>query len=614
MKKLALLFFLCVHFTGYGQEFPVAWKSKFSFNPDRTFFSGDGKFVAARDESQAEMLDGETGKTIWKINFNKDLKIKSLARAVFNQGAGIVLFFNKDGKKESGDKVIVDFNTGKELWRTKGFAGVDNDDQYHFAHCMNLVYKGMTIVFDDATKKFTGIDVITGNKKWESNAYPDLDLNKNISIDEIEGTEYAKIQIAFEDDETKNRDEYMSILTGQTIVPTKIKETGSGSTIKGANRVYITKVVDNNRIRLIGAMRMLSPTKIKYDLKVSGDYNWSKQFSGSAVRQLFNNEPYVKMDVQGDKIFVLAKQIMVFDLKTGEQLWQEAYDNCDASAGLRAKQEFGIAGWPLLDGDFVYYVDLVGRNAIKKVEAKTGKVVWQTEPIKSNDRVPNLNIINGVLIAQFGGMINTQIYIPGMNGVPDRYKNENRFDGDYGVRAYDLNTGATIWDTHNLAGKLGDKFSDRISTIYGVGNKLVVASDKNLFCLDAKTGDIVYKTPLNESKIGDTFAMLVSDDNRSLYILCDGGIASADIATGKLNYATKTGDILWKVPGEDTYSFWYGSNYFLLIGEKNFIGFDLATGKVKGKMKWKVKPLFTTDGNYIFDRDDEKVTKYAVNK
>jgi outer membrane protein assembly factor BamB len=247
------------------------------------------------------------------------------------------------------------------------------------------------------------------------------------------------------------------------------------------------------------------------------------------------------------------------------------------------------------------------------VDAATGKVIWKSDKFKSSDRIPNLNIVNGVLIAQFGGMINRQLYWSNNNG--QYWKSENHFDGDFGVRAYDLNTGASLWDTHQLKDKLDDKFSDRITTIYGVGNNLVVASDKNVFCLDAKNGSVVYKTPISPSKIGDVFELLVSEDNTSLYVLCDQGVASVEINSGKLRYATKTGEIFWKeIPGTDTYSFSHGANYFLRIGEKEFIGFDLAKGNIKGKMKNKVHPSFTEDGNFIFDRDDEAMTKYAVNK
>jgi outer membrane protein assembly factor BamB len=361
-------------------------------------------------------------------------------------------------------------------------------------------------------------------------------------------------------------------------------------------------------------MKQLSPSKIKFELSVSSPAgNWNKDFEGEAVRQIFNNAPYVKLDVQGDKIFVLSKKISVFDMKSGNLLWEAPYDNCDVSIGLKAKQEFGIAGWPLVDGNSVYYVDLQNDNAIKKVDAATGKVIWKTDKIKSNDRVPNMTIVNGVLIAQFGGMINTQIYIANSNG-GGVYKNENRFDGNFEVRAFDPNTGKVLWSTVALADKLGDKFSSRITSIYGVGNKIVVASDKNLFCLDAKSGDVVYKTSIESSKIGDVFEMLVSDDTKSLYIFCDNGIASAELATGKLNYATKTGEIFWKAPGTSTYSFRQGNNYFVWVGESDFIGFDLTKGVVKGKMKDNNDPQMTADGNSIFVRDGATVIRYQVNK
>jgi outer membrane protein assembly factor BamB len=612
MKKFISIALFLVSSIALGQEFPIAWKTKFSFEPTRWYYTPDGLYVLGRSPEQAEMLDGLTGKPIWKLNFKNDLKVKELARANYNPDKGFILFFNPDEKKKNGEKVIVDFKTGKELWRTTAYAGVDADDNFHFAHAMgDIATKGVAMLFDNESKKFIGIDVLTGVKKWESKAYPSADLTKNIIINKVEDSDYAQVIIADEKDLLKTEVFFMNVVTGEQADSSGFTSSPGNYTRQSSGKIIISRTVGNTGVKLTGTMKKLAPTKINFELKMSGDVNWSKEFEGHAVRQLFNDAPYVKMDIQGNKIFVLAKQITVFDLKTGNQLWQVPFDNCDVSVGLRAKQEFGIASWPLVDGNYIYYVDLQNDNAIKKVEAQTGKVVWAA-PVNKGSRIPNLLIVNGVLIAQFGGMINTQTYSKVEN--TEVWKSENQFDGDFGVKAYDVNSGSLIWDSKKLADKLGDKFSNRITSIYSEGNNIYVASDKNLFSLNAKTGDIIYKTPLSASKIGDVFQMLFSDDNKTFYIFCDNGIAAADIATGKLSYATKTGEIYWKAPPQSYYSFSYGNNYFVWVGEKDFIGFDLATGTVKGKMKDNSDPQNTEDGNYIFVRDGEKITKYAVNQ
>jgi hypothetical protein len=592
-----------------AQEFPVTWKSKFNIDPERWFFDDGMDHVLGRSESDAEMLDGQTGKPIWKLNFKTDLGIKSLAKAVYNPENGTILFFNVDEKKKNGEKVIVDFKTGKELWRTDGYAGKDSEDYFHFAHCIGDVKVGTSfVVFDNSVKKFVGLDARSGNKNWESAAYPEMDLAKNVSLTYIEDSDYAYVI-------SDLNILYINIVTGK-ITPddTGILDKSGTTTFSryGVNRVTAKYSEGNTTIKLTGTMKVVSTEKIQFKLESSGDNTWTKKFEGKAVRQLFNDKPYVKMDVQGGKIFLLSKFITVFDMKTGEQLWEAPFDNCDVSIGLKAKQEFGIAGWPLVSGNAVYYVDLKTDNAIKKVDAKTGALIWKSESFSSSDRVPNLTEINGVLIAQFGGMINVQKYIPNSNGGAT-YKNENKFDGTFGVKAYDVATGKTVWSSDKLADKLGDKFKARISTIYVLNNKLYVASDKNLFCLEPKTGDLIYKTSLEAAKIGDVFEVSLSDDYETFYIFCDNGIASANIATGKLAYATKTDDIFWQLPGTATYSFSQGANFFVWVGESDFIGFDLKTGKIKGKMKDNNNPQMSGDGNFIMIRDGAKITKYAVN-
>ncbi len=596
-----------------AQEFPVAWKSKFSFNPDRWFYDPNAKFVLGRNDEQAEVLDGATGKSLWKLNFKNDLKVKALARATYNYGEGIVIFFNADEKKKPGEKIIVDFATGKELWRTNEYAGIDTDNNYHFANNMSsLTSNQTTIVFDNVTKKFTGLDVRSGKVKWQSKAYPAAELSKNVGINIIEDSEYAQILI-YDENMEEESEILMSIITGEEIDKSKFTSKSRNLEKAVSGLVVIAKTLDANRTTLVGRMKGLG-NKIKFELEVKGESNWTKKFEGTAVRQLWKDRPYVKMDVQGDKIFVMSKNITVFDLKTGNLLWETPFDNCDASAGLKAKQEFGIAGWPLLMGSAIYYVDLQNDNAIKKVEAQTGKVIWKSEKLKSNDRVPNLMVLNGVLVAQFGGMLNTQIYIPGSGSTGSTYKTENRFDGNFEVRAFDANTGALLWNTSQMSDKLGDKFKDRISTIYPLNNKIVVASGQNLFCLEPKTGAVVYKTSLAERKIGDMIEVIVDGDFETLIIFCDNGIARANASTGKIIYATKTDELYWKAPGTLSHSFSYGDNMFVWVGEKDFIGFDLNKGVVKGKMKDNTNPQMTDDGNYILVRDDEKVTRYAVNK
>ncbi len=607
MKKINLLaVFVFISCILNAQEFPVEWKSKFSFKPDKWHYSFDGKFVSARDETQAEMLDGVTGKQLWKINFKNDLKVKELARAVYNYEAGIILFFNRDEKKQNGDKVIIDYVTGKELWRTTDYPGVDANSNFHFAECLaSLSHQGTFIVFDNASKKIIGLDTRSGNKKWESKEYSTADV-KDISIEEIGGSDFVQVFIGEGDAE------YINILTGEKTDASNFVSKSVDGDFHSYNKVMMIRTVGKTTVRLIGRMKMGLTRKIIFNLSASGDVKWSKTFESTSAWQSFTEIPYSHLDVQGDKIFVLSKSINVFDLKTGNQLWQAPFDNSDESIGLKLKQEFGIAGWPLVSGNFIYYVDLENDNVIKKVEAQTGKVVWKTEKIKSTDRVPNLLVLNGVLIAQFGGMINTQIVISGQGTTTK--KNENRFDGNYGVRGYDLNSGALIWNTSDLADKLGDKFSDRISSIYGMGNKVIVASDKNVFSLDAKTGEISYKTPLSASKVGDVAEMILSDDTKTLFLFCDNGVASIETATGKLNYATKTDEVFWKLPGSSSYTFSRGKNFFVWIGTDQFIGFDLATGNIKGKMKDVSNPQLTNDGNHLFVKDGDKISKYSIDK
>lgn len=71
-------------------------------------------------------------------------------------------------------------------------------------------------------------------------------------------------------------------------------------------------------------------------------------------------------------------------------------------------------------------------------------MIWQSEEFEKDDVVPNLEVVGGVLMAQFGGRLETQSYIPGVEGRPDVCKTEYKFAGNAGLRAYDINTGKVL--------------------------------------------------------------------------------------------------------------------------------------------------------------------------
>jgi hypothetical protein len=114
--------------------------------------------------------------------------------------------------------------------------------------------------------------------------------------------------------------------------------------------------------------------------------------------------------------------------------------------------------------------------------------------------------------------------------------------------------------------------------------------------------------------VGDAVEMIFSEDGKKLTLFCDNGVASLEPASGKLNYATVTDEIFWKAPGSQSYTFTRGENFFIWVGEKDFIGFNLVNGSIKGKMKDVSNPQLTDDGNQLFVRDGDKITKYNINK
>src|SRR5690606_13148938 len=288
MKK-SILFGIALLTAGavMAQEFPIEWKTKFSFKIDRWYYDDDGTFVLGRADDQVEVLDGKTGEPLWKLSFKNDLKVKALNRAIYNSGEGVVLFFNPDEKKSVGEKVVVDLKTGKELWRADQYAGLDADRNYHFAHCFgDITARGKMMFFNDGTKKITGLDIRTGKVAWESKAYSKAKLSEHVSIESIGNSEYARVTIEGEE-VTDTEVLYVNIVTGEVVDEDAFEWQYPMGEFPSEGRIAIRKQVDKTTIYLVGEMAKYS-FDTDFTLEASGDVEWKQTFKGKAVRQLWN--------------------------------------------------------------------------------------------------------------------------------------------------------------------------------------------------------------------------------------------------------------------------------------------------------------------------------------
>jgi hypothetical protein len=253
-----------------------------------------------------------------------------------------------------------------------------------------------------------------------------------------------------------------------------------------------------------------------------------------------------------------------------------------------------------VDGSGVYIVDLTKETyGIKKVDANTGNVIWRTEKFSSSDIIPNIELVNGVLIAQFGGVVDYQTTVSTEHGV--RHTSTLKYKGNPGIKAFDPATGKTLWDES----KLGEKKLGSTSNFLFENGLVYFTTENNFYVLNVTDGAIKQKIDLKELKFGEPKKFNLNTDTKKVDILMEKGICSIDLGQGKVVYKTPVKDVTGWVN--------IGGNYFLLIGDdqETFVGIDINTGAIRGKHKGDIENI-SSDGKYIVDFDGGKVQKYNV--
>lgn len=371
-------------------------------------------------------------------------------------------------------------------------------------------------------------------------------------------------------------------------------------------------------VRKVASSAMGKGTKTDITLKSTGAYNWTATFKGNIIRALcydgtvsaegmFGGE-YINLVVANNRVFVVYEGISCFDLTKGNKLWETTFDNADLNFGLmKLSQTLGQAAMPLVTEDGVYIADLSkGQSRIRKLDLNTGAVIWESAEFGKDDVVPDLTLVDGTIIARFGGKIEVQTFIPGTEGRPDVCKKEYKMVGPFGVRAYDAKTGALKWETFRMK-ELGDRFKGGISNILISGSKLYFASSKNAFCIEAATGSVVYKTDISKAGIGIPDEIWIRKE--ALIIEANMGIASVNLSGGSLNFATKTKKHFGSFGTADAFYVWVGKSAF---ERYDFVRVDLDNGSILGIQKKTAYPQFTPDYEEFLKYDGNKVFRYKA--
>ena len=562
MKKKTIALGLILSFSSvlYAQkveEMKTVWEKKLSHDFDVTGVDETNGIIHGSNDKNFSTIKESDGSIIWSQKFSDifdnirkvDLQIPMYeAKAIF-------LFDKKMGKDQM---VVVDMESGKMLWNTSKYQGIEDADEIVYIPEM----KSYAIVTKDA---LTMVKARTGEELWSTKT-----MNTPVG------------RYIYDDKE-------------KMITMVNMPRTFLGSLLKGFK----------NQI-------------IKINAK-NGDVIWDKTYRGFIEKKAVTREPVVHFVLaDGNKLMLQLAGLQVYDYKTGETLWSATYDvTFDEFAKVKTpgrvvkKGVYGCVADPLFDGEFVYVLDFKSKSSqyLKKYEANSGKLVWTSPEIKDARAIPGIYQVDDIILLQVGGAVEVQGVTvkttstsTGTTTTTYRsisYQNVK----PYNVQAFNAKDGKQIWES--------ERFKKGITNMFVNGKDLIVCSGKSLYKVDCKTGKEQYEISLDDDDISlaekiinpEKLGANVNKDN--VIIVGSKGVSAHNMKTGAKVWAnrTKAGD----------FNGIYGTTAFYQKENDDQFAIDVNTGKATFYNARKdSKADYSSDGKYIYSFERKTILKVAT--
>jgi outer membrane protein assembly factor BamB len=562
MKKNALTLGLLlsissVAFSQKAEEMNTIWEKKLSHDFDVTGVDEKNGVIHGSNDKNFSTIKEADGSVIWTQKFSEiyeNIKKVDLQIPMYESKA-IFLFDKKTGKDQM---VVVDMESGKMLWNTSKYQGIDHPDEVVYVPEMN----SYAIVTKDA---LTMVKARTGEELWSTKT-----MNTPVG------------RYIYDDKE-------------KMITMINMPRTLVGSIVKGFK----------NQI-------------IKINAK-NGDVIWEQTFRGVVEKKVISKEPVAKFVLaEGNKLMLQLAGLQVYDYLTGKPLWSATYDvsfeefaKVKTPGRVVAKGVYGAVSDPLYDGEFVYILDFQSKSSqyLKKYEVNSGKLVWTSPEIKDARAIPGLYLVDGVVLMQVGGTvevqsITVQTTTSTYGTTTTTYRSINYTNvKPYNVQAFDSKDGKQIWDS--------ERFKKGISNMFVHEKDLIVCSGKALYKLDYKTGKELYEIQLADDDIAlaekiidpSTLGENVNKDN--VIIVGSKGVSAHNMKTGAKVWAnrTKAGD----------FNGIYGTTAFYQKENDDQFAIDINTGQAKYYNARKdAKAYYTSDGKYLYSFDHKTILKVAA--
>lgn len=485
MKKNILLTISLFVFTFcFGQEeMTTVWESKMEH---KTLYAGTGSedrgVSYSASDKKMTVFSNKDGSVVWSKPFKEMApKLRKIDELIpFWESDCVFLFDRKLGKDQIA---VIDLKSGKLLWNTDKYQNVSEatihyaPDQDGFAIVMTKgLVKKSTLVF---------IKAKTGEEVWETEK-----------------------------------------LTGVI-----------GFTHKTDDGKYVVLNYAPSGLQFILAGFKSQIMKMDFE---SGDILWDSPYMGVWRKKVVTKEKVGKVEFKEGKIFLLNDGLQVFDEKTGSTLWSASYNFTPSQvvgkpAGtVLAFGVYGAVADPLIIGRDVYVLEMSNKKnqKLKKYDINSGRLLWTSPEIQKAKAIPNMYVINDVVVLQIGGAVECQ-------SITRTKDAEGNFTTHYnvyyknvkptGIQAFNSDSGKKLWDS--------EKFKKGITNMIPAGDDILICSGKALYKYKSGEDSQVYEINLNEDGIG--LAELILSYEDQVIIVADKGISSHNISDGALKATAK---------------------------------------------------------------------------
>ena len=310
--------FVTISFTflfNYGQSqttFPIQWESKFENDADYWHYTTDNvKYVIGTTKKEISVLNGESGKPLWKKSFFELAGVKEAKdQQIFEETNTLLFVSNQKGPEEI---FCVDLETGNKIWSNNQFKNIDLGNLIFIqsANCYAVIHKN----------GITFIDYLTGKEKGSIGDIPGV-IGKTAYISSLNQLVIFAYQV------------------------NSLKALGSG--------------LQNNLISID-----LNTFKVKWNSIIKGVVE-IKKFAGKSFspinwatigieKGIGSSNILVDLLVRGDKVIVLMNGLKAFDLSSGNLAWSVDFDLSLDRGLVGSAQLYNAVAEPLFSKNYFYF-------------------------------------------------------------------------------------------------------------------------------------------------------------------------------------------------------------------------------------------------------------------